>query len=144
MKTFVKNYIGKGKQVAGLSIDKVTCKVEDLVKYAYEYDGVEYVTLEVAKIKTSDNFGRDYSVYVSQKEEAIETKSKRKDAAPSRKSVKKPKKISAMVKKKIYHSKEKKTLMIEAFFVVALQFSEVIISIIKKITLYNPELKKTM
>ena len=95
MKTFVKNYIGKGKQVAGLSIAKVTCKVEDLVKYAYEYDGVEYVTFEVAKMKTPDNFGRDYTVYVSQKEEVEEPQSKRKDAEPSRKPVKKSKKVPA-------------------------------------------------
>jgi hypothetical protein len=49
MKTFVKNYIGKGKQVAGLNIAKITCKLEDLQKFAYEYDGIEYVTFEVAK-----------------------------------------------------------------------------------------------
>ena len=92
MKTFVKNYIGKGKQVAGLSIAKVTCKVEDLVKYAYEYDGIEYVTFEVAKMKTPDNFGRDYTVYVSQKEEvetpepkSQEKKSSQKPAAKSKK-----------------------------------------------------------
>ena len=93
MKTFVKNYIGKGKQVAGLSIAKVTCKVEDLVKYAYEYDGIEYVTFEVAKMKTPDNFGRDYTVYVSQKEEVEEPQSKKKGAASSRKPMKKSKMI---------------------------------------------------
>ncbi len=32
MKTFVKNYIRKGKQVAGLQIVKITCKLEDLQK----------------------------------------------------------------------------------------------------------------
>ena len=95
MKTFVKNYIGKGKQVAGLSIAKVTCKVEDLVKYAYEYDGIEYVTFEVAKMKTPDNFGRDYTVYVSQKEEVEEPQTKRQDAAPSRNPVKKSKGVPA-------------------------------------------------
>ena len=95
MKTFVKNYIGKGKKVAGLSIAKVTCKVEDLVKYAYEYDGIEYVTFEVAKMKTPDNFGRDYTVYVSQKEEVEEPKAKRQDAAPSRKPVNKSKRVPA-------------------------------------------------
>ena len=95
MKTFVKNYIGKGKQVAGLSIAKVTCKLEDLVKYAYEYDGIEYVTFEVAKMKTPDNFGRDYTVYVSQKEEVEEPQSKKKDAASSRKPANKSKRVPA-------------------------------------------------
>ena len=78
MKTFVKNYIGKGKQVAGLQIVKITCKLEELQKFAYEYDGTRYFTFEVAKMKTPDNFGRDYTVYVSQKEEAEEPQSKKK------------------------------------------------------------------
>ena len=70
MKTFVKNYIGKGKQIAGLEIVKITCKLEDLQKFAYQYDGTEYVTFEIAKMKTPDNFGRTHTAYVSQKEEA--------------------------------------------------------------------------
>jgi len=69
MKTFVKNYIGKGKQVAGLQIVKVTCKLEDLEKFAYEYDGTRYVTFEVAKMKSTDSFGRDFTAYVSHREE---------------------------------------------------------------------------
>ena len=95
MKTFVKNYIGKGKQVAGLQIAKVTCKLEDLQKFAYEYDGIEYVTFEVAKMKTPDNFGRDYTVYVSQKEEAEEPQSKSKDKPATRKPIKKHDKVPA-------------------------------------------------
>ena len=95
MKTFVKNYIGKGKQVAGLQIVKITCKLEDLQKFAYEYDGIEYVTFEVAKMKTPDNFGRDYTVYVSQKEEAEEPQTKRKDKKASRKPIKKHDKVPA-------------------------------------------------
>lgn len=87
MKTFVKNYIGKGKQVAGLNIAKITCKLEDLQKFAYEYDGTEYVTFEVAKMKSPDTFGRDYTVYVSQKEEAEvnEPKQKVKTTKPRKK-----------------------------------------------------------
>ena len=74
MKTFVKNYIGKGKQIEGLAIAKITCKLEDLQKFVYQYDGISYVTFEVAKMKTADNFGRDYTVYVSTKEEVEEQK----------------------------------------------------------------------
>ena len=95
MKTFVKNYIGKGKQVAGLNIAKITCKLEDLQKFAYEYDGTEYVTFEVAKMKTPDTFGRDYTVYVSQKEEAKEPQTNRKDKKASTKPTKKHDKIPA-------------------------------------------------
>jgi phage protein D len=92
MKTFVKNYIGKGKQVAGLQIAKVTCKLEDLVKFAYEYDGTEYVTFEVAKMKNPDSYGRDYTVYVSQSEEVNEPAQKK---ASPKKAVKKSKKATA-------------------------------------------------
>ena len=73
MKTFVKNYIGKGKQIAELQIVKVTCKLADLEKYAYEYDGIRYVTFEVAKMKSKDSFGRDHTCYVSHREEAVKT-----------------------------------------------------------------------
>jgi len=92
MKTFVKNYIGKGKQVAGLQIAKVTCKLEDLQKFAYEYDGVSYVTFEVAKMKTPDNFGRDYTGYVSQKEEVETPEPKSQEKKPSQKPSTKSKK----------------------------------------------------
>ena len=69
MKNFVKNFIGKGKSVAGLEIVTVTCKLEELEKIAYEYEGIKYVTFEVAKMKQPDNFGRDYTAYVSKAEE---------------------------------------------------------------------------
>jgi len=72
MKTFVKNYIGKGKQVAELQIVKVTCKLADLEKFAYSYDGISYVTFEVAKMKSVDSFGRGFSVYVSHREDKDE------------------------------------------------------------------------
>ena len=94
MKTFVKNYIGKGKQVAGLNIAKITCKLEDLQKFAYQYDGIDYVTFEVAKMKTPDNFGRDYTVYVSQKEEVEEPQNNFKDKKASRKPLKKHEKVT--------------------------------------------------
>ena len=88
MKTFKKNYIGKGKKVANLDIVKITCKLEDLQKFAYFYkDGPdEFVTFEVAKMKTPDNFGRDYTVYVSTEEEVEEEAPKKsRDKAPAAK-----------------------------------------------------------
>ncbi len=65
---FTKNYIGKGKQIKDLAIAKCTCKLQDLEKFSYEYDGIRYVTFEVAKMKTADQFGRDYTLYVSTKD----------------------------------------------------------------------------
>ena len=90
MKTYVKNYIGKGKQVNGLSIAKVTCKLEDLEKFAYEFEGVKYVTFEVAKMKTADTFGRDYTVYVNKMEEVEDEpkKSAKPAARPAKKTPK--------------------------------------------------------
>ena len=91
MKTYKKNYIGKGKKVATLDIIKITCKLEDLQNFAYCYkDGVEeYVTFEVAKMKKPDNFGRDYTVYVTTEEEAEEEAPKKgKDKAPAAKTSK--------------------------------------------------------
>ena len=87
MKTFVKNYIGKGKQIAGLEIVKITCKLEDLQKFAYDYDGTEYVTFEIAKMKNPDSFSRTHTAYVSQKEEAEvnEPKPEKKTAKPKKK-----------------------------------------------------------
>jgi len=84
MKNFVKNFIGKGKQVAGMEIVKVTCKLEDLQNFAYEYNNTLYVTFEVAKMKQADNYGRDFTVYVNSQEEE-------KPATPAKASPKKPK-----------------------------------------------------
>jgi len=81
MKTFKKFYIGKGKQVEGLNIAKCTCRLEDLEQFSYEYDGVKYVTFEVAKMKQADNFGRDYTLYVSKKEETEEAERESKKAS---------------------------------------------------------------
>jgi len=77
MKNFIKHYLGKGKQVGELQIIKVTVKLEDLQKYAYQYDNVQFVTFEIAKMKSADNFGRNYTVYVS----VLET-SQPKDEVP--------------------------------------------------------------
>ena len=70
MKTFKKYYVGKGKQVKGLPIIKVTCTMDDLNALSYEFDGMIYVTFEVARMKNPDHFGREYTVYVTRREEA--------------------------------------------------------------------------
>ena len=87
MKTFKKNYVGKGKQVKGLDIVKVTCKLEELVRFAYEKNGVEYVTFEVAKMKSADEYHRTHTVYVTKEEET-------QAAEPVREEMKKPTKKS--------------------------------------------------
>ena len=65
MKTFVKNYIGKGTQVNGLKIVKVTLKMEDVMKHVYEKEGKQYLTFELAELKETDKFERTHTCYVS-------------------------------------------------------------------------------
>jgi len=67
--SYEKIYIGKGTQVPNLQITKVTLKLEEVEKIAYERDGVKYVTFEVAKLKEPDKFGRAYTCYYSHKVE---------------------------------------------------------------------------
>jgi hypothetical protein len=78
MKTYTKNYIGKGFQVENMQIAKVTVKVEDLLKHTFEYEGVEYCRFEVAKMQKPDKFGRDYTVYVVTSEEVAQEKPQKK------------------------------------------------------------------
>jgi hypothetical protein len=87
--SFEKIYIGKGTQVPNLQITKVTLKLEEVEKIAYERDGVKYVTFEVAKLKEPDKFGRAYTCYFSKKMETVN------EPAPKKASVKKTKKEKA-------------------------------------------------
>ncbi len=64
---YEKIYIGKGTQVPNLQIAKVTLKLEEVEKIAYERDGVKYVTFEVAKLREPDKFGRSFTCYYSKK-----------------------------------------------------------------------------
>jgi len=65
--SYEKIYIGKGTQVPNLKIAKVTLKLEEVEKIAYERDGVKYVTFEVAQLKEPDKFGRAFTCYYSKK-----------------------------------------------------------------------------
>ena len=94
MKTYTKNYIGKGKKVANLDIITVSVKVEELLKNSFEYDGVRYAKFEIAGLKTPDNYGHTHTVYFSKAETTEETEQypnnnfarrKREDAAAAAK-----------------------------------------------------------
>jgi hypothetical protein len=87
--SFEKIYIGKGTQVPNLQITKVTLKLEEVEKIAYERDGVKYVTFEVAKLKEPDKFGRAYTCYFSKKINVVN------EPAPKKASGKKSKKGKA-------------------------------------------------
>ena len=80
MKSYKKNYIGKGTKVENMDIVKVTLKVEDVLKFKHDYEGSEYITFEVAKMQQSDKFGRTHTAYVSTREETEEEKPKKKSS----------------------------------------------------------------
>ena len=65
--SFEKVFIGKGRQVPNMQITRVTIPMEKLKEIAYEQDGVEYCSFEVAKMKEADAYGREYTVYYSKK-----------------------------------------------------------------------------
>ena len=74
MKTYKKNYIGKGTQVPNMSIAKCTVKVSEMMKFIHEYEGEDYITFEVAKMQSPDKFGRDYTLYCTTREEVEDEK----------------------------------------------------------------------
>lgn len=89
MKTFVKNYIAKGKKIENLDIVKVTFRIADLVKFAHQYKGEDFVTVEIARLKSPDQFGHDYTAYVNRLEEVAEPAPAEKPAKTSRKKARK-------------------------------------------------------
>jgi hypothetical protein len=64
---FTKNYIGKGKEVNGLDIVRVTIEMEKAETLIYEKEGKKYLTFEVARMKEADKFEKTHTVYVSTK-----------------------------------------------------------------------------
>ena len=70
MRKYNKSCIGKGTQVAGLEIINVAPKVEELSKAIHEYQSTEHLTFELAKIRSTDNYGRTHTAYLSAPEAA--------------------------------------------------------------------------
>ena len=48
-----------------MNIVKVTLKLDDLLALAYEDEGAQYVSFEVAQMINPDTFGRTHTVYHS-------------------------------------------------------------------------------
>jgi phage protein D len=72
MKKYTKVFIGKGTAVAGMDIVKVTLKVEDVLKVTHQFNEVEYLTFELAKMQNTDDYGRTHTAYVSVREDVEE------------------------------------------------------------------------
>ena len=88
MKKFVKNYVGKGKQHENLDIVTVSFDLEELAKFAHEYEGKKYVTVEISKLKQADKYGRTHTAYVNkleavkeQEDDSKKNKSRKKQTA---------------------------------------------------------------
>ena len=77
MKTFSKQYIGKGVQHDSLDLVKVTLKMDEVQKHQHEFEGEKYLTFELAKLQQTDKFGRTHTAYVSVKDEAATEKPKK-------------------------------------------------------------------
>ena len=89
MKTYKKNYIGKGTQHETLNLVKITLKAEELLKYQHDYEGEMYISFEMAKMQNPDKFGRTHTVYVNTREESPD-----EDPKPKKRG-RKPKKETA-------------------------------------------------
>jgi len=66
---YKKSYIGKGTQVDKIDAVRITLKVEDALALTHKWEGVEYLTFEVAKMQKPDDYGRTHTCYVSVREE---------------------------------------------------------------------------
>ena len=88
METYKKNYIGKGTENANIqNVVRMTFKVEDVLRFKHEYEGVEYITFEMGPLKSADQFGRTHTAWVSTREE-VEAVAEPKPAPKRKKRVK--------------------------------------------------------
>jgi hypothetical protein len=91
MKTYKKNYIGKGTENANITgLVRMTIPVEEINKFKHEFEGVEYFTFEMAPLREPDQFGRTHTAWVTTREEEAEPAAEGKPA-PKGKGKRKPK-----------------------------------------------------
>ncbi len=64
MRTFEKNYIGKGRKVEDLDIVTITLKMEEAEKFAFKKDGKKYLRFQVYSLSSSDKYNRTHTCYV--------------------------------------------------------------------------------
>ena len=98
MKTFEKIYIGKGTQVANLSIVKFSFKLSEIVKLTHIFNGEDYLSFEVAKLKTPDPYGHGFTAYVNKMVETPEEAGRVEES---------PKKTTKKTKKSNQHNNHK-------------------------------------
>lgn len=72
MRTFEKNYIGKGRKVEDLEIVTVTIKMDEAEKFLFEKDGKKYLRFEVSSLRKPDRYDRTHTCYVSKLVDAVD------------------------------------------------------------------------
>ena len=80
--TYKKNYIGKGRKVENRNTVKVTLKMSELEKFAYEYHGEMMINVEIAELQQTDKYGRTHTAYVVTREENKEIEKLRTQKVP--------------------------------------------------------------
>jgi hypothetical protein len=68
MKAYKKHYLGNGSEVVtktGVALDivKVCLSVEEMMLFAHEYKGEQFVSFEVARMKTKNDYGDTHTVF---------------------------------------------------------------------------------
>ena len=95
MKTYKKNFIGKGTQVGTMQIVKIIIPIAEAEKTMFEKNGVKYFGFEVAKMKEADKYGRTHTVYYqtveTNQEETKKDEAAKAQDAPKPKRTRKPK-----------------------------------------------------
>lgn len=61
-----KIYLGKGKQVKDYDMVQVSINLDEAAQHSHEYEGVNYLTFTVARLKEADNYGKTHTAYISQ------------------------------------------------------------------------------
>ncbi len=71
MSQFEKTYIGKGSKVKDLDIIRVSIAgetLEEILKnHMVDFEGNEFLVLEVAALKEADPYGKTHTAYISKK-----------------------------------------------------------------------------
>ena len=92
MKTYKKNYIGKGTENANITgLVRMTIPVAEVEKHKHEFEGVEYFTFEMAPLREPDRFGRTHTAWVSTPAEEAEPVAEEKPAQKGKGKRKAPK-----------------------------------------------------
>ena len=68
-------------------------KLSEIAKLSHVFNGEDYITFEVAKLKTPDSFGHGYTAYVNKLVETPEPQASLVEDAP-KKSTRKPKRTA--------------------------------------------------